>query len=118
MNAIDKFTAITLGALAGYATIGFVKNYVIGRGTAGVGVVYHNSALAKDNDGNGTDEMFPVKLKDLKDGFFKLRPTDSAPVWIKREYDRSERKYYCEKYDGHGEKYLKGDTVVYAGFYF
>lgn len=80
---------------------------------------YNNSLLARDNDGYGEDEMYAVKLKDLKgDVYFKLRPTDTAPVWVKDEYDRSERKYLCHKFDGNGERYIKGDTVVYAGFYF
>lgn len=110
---MKKIDCMVLGAIALGAAIIKKKQNV-----SGVGIVYHNSLLARDNDGYGEDEMHPIKLKDLKDRFFKLRPTDSAPVWAKIEYDRSERKYYCEKYDGNGEKWLKGDTIVWAGFYF
>ena len=41
-----------------------------------------------------------MKLKDLKKGvFFKLKDSDTAPVWIRGEYVRSENKYIKLKFD-------------------
>lgn len=64
-----------------------------------------------------------VMLKSLKKGdFFTLRPIESpldSQVFIRREYDRSERLYVCEKFsDISCYRYLSGDRVVYTDFTF
>ena len=63
------------------------------------------------------------KLKDLKPGkWFTLKPIPEpheTQVYIRREYDRTERKYWCEKWwnvvDG---RYFSGDREVYVDFIF
>lgn len=64
-----------------------------------------------------------VRMKDLKRGdFFTLRPISEPKenqVYIRGEYDRSERKYWAQKWsDISAGRYLKGDTVVYTEFTF
>lgn len=67
--------------------------------------------------------MEAKKIKDLKAGeWFTLKPIDEpkeTQVYIKGEYDRSERKYECGKWcDISYGRYFKGDKVVYVGFTF
>lgn len=41
-----------------------------------------------------------VQIRDTKIGdFFKLTPTDTAPVWVRDEYNRSTKKYSAFRYD-------------------
>ena len=68
--------------------------------------------------------MTPIKLKDVKKGdFFTLKPIEEPSnnqVYIKGEYDRSEKKYLCNKwsdYLGSG-RYFKGNKIVYVDFTF
>ena len=66
-----------------------------------------------------------MKLKDLQCGeFFTRKPmyeqeAKSSQVYIKKEYDRSTKKYWCQKWDdiSRGME-LKGDTEVYQDFTF
>lgn len=62
-------------------------------------------------------------VKDLKPGeWFTLKPTKEpreSRVYIRGEYDRSERKYECGKFsDISYRRYLKGSTPVYTDFTF
>lgn len=60
------------------------------------------------------------KLKDIKQGeLFKLKNTESAPVWVRGEYDRQSKKYSTYRYDDvcH-ERFVKGDTEVFVDFEF
>lgn len=64
-----------------------------------------------------------MKLKDLKIGeYFTLKPYSEPKenqVYIRGEYDRTERKYDCGKFsDISYSRYLKGDTEVYTEFTF
>ena len=64
-----------------------------------------------------------MKLKDLKIGeYFTLKPYSEPTekqVYIRGEYDRTERKYDCGKFcDISYSRYLKGDTEVYTEFTF
>lgn len=64
-----------------------------------------------------------MKLKDLKKGeYFTLKPIPEPKenqVYIRGEYDRTERKYECGKFsDISYSRYLKGDTEVYTDFTF
>ena len=47
-----------------------------------------------------TREMTYARLKDVKKGeFFRISASDTAPVWIRDEYNRSTHKYECYKFD-------------------
>lgn len=64
-----------------------------------------------------------MKLKDLKKGeYFTLKPIaepKDSQVYIKDEYDRSEKKYLCGKFsDISASRLLKPDTTVYTDFIF
>lgn len=63
------------------------------------------------------------QLKDLKKGeLFTLKPIDCpamSQVWIRDDYDRSERKYDAVNYgDICRTRMLKGTTTVYTDFTF
>lgn len=62
-------------------------------------------------------------LKDLKQGeYFILKPVeypDENRVYIRGEYDRTDRRYSCTKFvDTCAETFKKGTTTVYTGFTF
>lgn len=62
-------------------------------------------------------------LKEIKNGdLFTLKPVEEpkeTQVYIKGEYDRTEKKYNCGKWsDISYSRLLKGSTVVYVGFTF
>lgn len=64
-----------------------------------------------------------MKLKDLKCGdFFTLKPhgehhIHGSQVYIKGEYDRSERKYNCGRCDDISySRYFSGEKEVYTDF--
>jgi hypothetical protein len=64
-----------------------------------------------------------MTVKDLKKGeYFTLKPyaePTENQVYIRGEYDRSERKYDCGKFsDISYSRLLKGNTVVYTDFTF
>ena len=66
----------------------------------------------------------PVRnLKDLKKGeWFTLKPyaePKASQVYVRDEYDRSEKKYLVTKFDDIGRsRLLKGTTPVYTEFTF
>ena len=65
----------------------------------------------------------PKLLKDLKPGeWFTLKPYEEAKesqVYIREEYDREEKKYWCGKFcDTSYCRLLKGSTPVYTEFTF
>ena len=67
--------------------------------------------------------MDGIKLRDLKKGeFFTLKPIEEpkdSQVFVKDEYDRSEKKFWCGKFSDICEgKFLSGDRIVYTGFTF
>ena len=71
---------------------------------------------------NLTNET-PKLLKDLKPGtWFTLKPYEEATesqVYIREEYDRTEKKYCCGKFcDISYSRLLKGSTLVYTDFTF
>ena len=60
-----------------------------------------------------------MKLKELKKGeLFTLKPIEEpkeSQIFVKDEYDRSERKYWVGKWSRYGEgKFLSGDREVYT----
>lgn len=58
------------------------------------------------------------KVNELKNGdFFTL--VENGPVWVRDEYDRSERKYLVHKFgDVNHWSYLKGGREVFVDFEF
>lgn len=64
-----------------------------------------------------------MKLKELKKGeLFTLKPIEfprESQIFVKDEYDRSERKYWAIKWNNICEgKYIPGDREVYTEFVF
>lgn len=59
-------------------------------------------------------------LRNVKRGdFFRLTNSETAPVWVRGEYNRSSRKYECCKFDdaNHWNEF-SGSRVVYFDFEF
>lgn len=61
-----------------------------------------------------------MKLKELKKGdYFKLKNAETAPVWVKGEYIRSERRYSTHKFDdANHERLVPGKVDVITEFEF
>ena len=64
-----------------------------------------------------------MKLKEIKKGqYFTLKPIEEvkeSQVYCKGEYDRSQKKYECGRFDDISRcRYLKADTEVYTNFTF
>lgn len=64
-----------------------------------------------------------MTLKDLKIGeYFTLKPIENPTekqVFIRGEYDRTEKKYECGRFDDISYTcYLSGKTEVYTDFIF
>ena len=64
--------------------------------------------------------MIQATIKTLPKGeFFKLSESESAPVWVRGDYDRASRTYSSHKFDdSNHEKFLKGSRAVFTGFTF
>lgn len=67
--------------------------------------------------------MKVITLKDLKPGtWFTLKPYPypiGRQVYIRGEYDRTNKKYCCGRFDDISySRLLKGDTPVYTDFVF
>jgi hypothetical protein len=64
-----------------------------------------------------------MKLSEIKKGtLFTLKPIEypkESQVYIRGDYDRSEKKYGCGKFsDISSSRMLKGSTEVYTDFVF
>ena len=64
-----------------------------------------------------------MKLKDMKKGDLFTKKAIPHPnamqVFVRGEYDRTEKKYWCEKWwDVADGKYFSGDREVYVDFIF
>lgn len=55
------------------------------------------------------------QLRQIKEGeFFRLSKSESAPVWVRGYYERSEKSFECYKYDNvNHETFFKGSRSVY-----
>ena len=64
--------------------------------------------------------MNQVKIKDIPNGeYFRLKESETSPVWVRGEYCKSEKKYSIHKFDDINHELLKkGDFLVYVGFTF
>lgn len=54
--------------------------------------------------------MDKTTLKQLKPGtLFRLKDSESSPVWVRDHYDRSSKTYACHKYEDYNhEAFFKG----------
>ena len=64
-----------------------------------------------------------MKVKELKKGdFFTKKPLDNpreSQVWIRGDYDRSEKRYECQRFDDIcAFCYLPGNKEVHTDFTF
>ena len=61
-----------------------------------------------------------TKVNKINQGtYFKLKPTDTAPVWVRDHFDRATQTYACHKYeDSNHETFLKGNRDIYIDFTF
>ena len=61
-----------------------------------------------------------MTIKDLKKGdFFRLSSSESAPVWVKGDYDRSDKTFSCYRFDDvNHETFLKATRQVFTEFEF
>lgn len=61
-----------------------------------------------------------ISIRKLKKGeLFRLKDSDTAPVWVRSEYVPSEKKFSTHRYDDvNHERLCKGETEVYVGFTF
>lgn len=66
------------------------------------------------------NEAGTATIRQLKKGeFFRLKDSETAPVWVRDEYVPSEKKFSTHKYnDVNHETLRSGDCVVYVGFTF
>lgn len=58
--------------------------------------------------------MDKTTLKQLKPGtLFRLKDSESSPVWVRDHYDRSSKTYACHKYEDYNhEAFFKGTRTV------
>lgn len=55
----------------------------------------------------------------VKGEFFRLKDSETAPVWVRDEYMSACRKFSCYKFDDvNHERLINGDTSVFVGFTF
>lgn len=65
-----------------------------------------------------------MKVKDLKKGdfFTKMKatyPKSGRQVWIRGDYDRSQKAYECQNFDDANKYcYIRGDREVYTDLVF
>ena len=66
------------------------------------------------------DEHHATPLGDVKKGdFFKLSNKPNAKVYVKDDYDKSEKAYWIyDFYDVNNGRYMKKNKTVYTGFTF
>lgn len=75
--------------------------------------------IAYDEDSLRTSSA-KISIRKLKKGeLFRLKDSDTAPVWVRGEYIPSEKKFNTHRYDDvNHERLCKGETEVYVGFTF
>lgn len=64
-----------------------------------------------------------MTIKEIKKGdYFTLKPIEEpkeSQVYVRGEYDRSEKKYSCYKFsDTNAERFFAGTKEVYTDFIF
>ena len=60
--------------------------------------------------------MIQTELRKVKEGdSFRLKDNESAPLWVRGYYERSERKFEVYKYDNvNHENFMRGNRAVYV----
>ena len=60
--------------------------------------------------------MIKTELRKVKEGdFFRLTDNESAPLWVRWYYERSERKFEVYKNDNvNHESFMRGSRTVYV----
>lgn len=68
----------------------------------------------------GTKSMKTQPLKSLKRGeYFRLKDSDTAPVWVRGEYIRQTRQFSTYRFDDVNHEHpLPGTKQVYVDFTF
>jgi hypothetical protein len=66
----------------------------------------------------GREHHLPTRLADVKRGdYVRLKASETAPVWVRGEYDAASKRYSLTKADDMNHELMrKGDLVVYTGF--
>lgn len=61
-----------------------------------------------------------AQIKDVKPGdYVRLKPSETAPVWIRDAYDRASKTYTLESWSDTGRTIQrKGSVVVHIDFTF
>ena len=63
--------------------------------------------------------MKKVQIKEIKNGEFIRRQSDSKTTYIKGDYDRTNKDYSCINFDDiNKEIFIKSTTKVWVGFTF
>lgn len=64
--------------------------------------------------------MTKTELRNVRRGeFFRLANSESAPVWVRDDYNRSTKKFEAHKYDNIGRFIeCRGSRAVYVDFSF
>ena len=64
--------------------------------------------------------MEQMTIKAIPKGeFIKLNDSETTPVWVRGEYDRSSRTYSIYKFDDiNHEAFVRGSRSVFVGFTF
>lgn len=59
-------------------------------------------------------------IRQLKKGdYFRLKESDTAPVWVRGEYSREAKRYSTHLFDDvNHERLLRGDQLVWVEFTF
>lgn len=62
--------------------------------------------------------MKTTTIAQIKNGeIFRL--TENGPEWVRGEYDRTDKKFECSKWDDvNHSSYMKGTRKVFVGFEF
>lgn len=62
----------------------------------------------------------PLKISELKKGeYFKLRDSNTAPIWVRGEYSRQAKKYSIYRFENvNHERLVSGETKVFVNFEF
>lgn len=77
--------------------------------------VLMRSLMTGDGVDYRTNKEMKVKISELKRGdLFRMSESESAPLWVRGEYDKGSRKYSTYKYDDvcH-ERFMKGGREVW-----
>lgn len=58
--------------------------------------------------------MDKTTLKQLKPGtLFRLKDSESSPVWVRDHYDRSSKTYACHKYEYYNHDLQRNQNSIH-----